>query len=178
MKVICIGDSNTWGYDPRSYFGGRYEANCRWVDILAEKTGWEVINEGVNGMCIPRKTAFFSENADRWLIMLGTNDILQGDSAEDAASNMRLFLKCIPSDPQNILLAAPPVLRYGAWVSDEKQIEESGKLISFYRALSAEMGIGYVNTAEWELPISFDGVHFTEHAHIIFADRIKKYLVK
>ena len=55
MKVICIGDSNTWGYDPRSYFGGRYEANCRWVDILAEKTGWVVINEGINGMRIPRK---------------------------------------------------------------------------------------------------------------------------
>ena len=35
MNVICFGDSNTYGYDPRGYFGGRYDADCRWVDILA-----------------------------------------------------------------------------------------------------------------------------------------------
>ena len=27
MKVICFGDSNTYGYDPRGYLGGRYEAD-------------------------------------------------------------------------------------------------------------------------------------------------------
>ena len=35
MDIICFGDSNTYGYDPRGYFGGRYDADCRWVDILA-----------------------------------------------------------------------------------------------------------------------------------------------
>ena len=39
MKVICFGDSNTYGYDPRGYFGGRYDADSRWVDILAANTG-------------------------------------------------------------------------------------------------------------------------------------------
>ena len=24
MNVICFGDSNTYGYDPRSYLGGCY----------------------------------------------------------------------------------------------------------------------------------------------------------
>ncbi|WP_243416839.1 hypothetical protein [Pseudoflavonifractor capillosus] len=37
MKVICFGDSNTFGYDLQSYFGGRYDGDDRWVDILAEK---------------------------------------------------------------------------------------------------------------------------------------------
>ena len=31
MNVICFGDSNTYGYDPRSYFGGRYDADNRWA---------------------------------------------------------------------------------------------------------------------------------------------------
>ena len=44
MKVICFGDSNTYGYDPRGYFGGRYDADSRWVDILAVETGWTVYN--------------------------------------------------------------------------------------------------------------------------------------
>ena len=53
MKVICFGDSNTYGYDPRGYLGGRYEADCRWVDILATETGWTVSNLGQNGREIP-----------------------------------------------------------------------------------------------------------------------------
>lgn len=38
MKVICFGDSNTYGYDPRPLDGGRYDASCRWVDILEAQT--------------------------------------------------------------------------------------------------------------------------------------------
>ena len=49
MNVICFGDSNTYGYDPRSYLGGRYDTDSRWVDILAAKTGWTVCNMGENG---------------------------------------------------------------------------------------------------------------------------------
>lgn len=29
MNVVCFGDSNTYGYDPRSYLGGRYVADSR-----------------------------------------------------------------------------------------------------------------------------------------------------
>ena len=39
MNVICFGDSNTYGYDPRSYLGGRYDPDSRWVDILAMRPG-------------------------------------------------------------------------------------------------------------------------------------------
>ena len=42
MNVICFGDSNTYGYDPRSYLGGRYDPDSRWVDILA--IGDRVVN--------------------------------------------------------------------------------------------------------------------------------------
>lgn len=48
MNVICFGDSNTYGYDTWGYFGGRYDAGCRWVDILAAETGWTVCNMGQN----------------------------------------------------------------------------------------------------------------------------------
>ena len=37
MQIVCFGDSNTYGYDPRSYLGSRYPADGRWVDLLAEK---------------------------------------------------------------------------------------------------------------------------------------------
>ncbi len=51
MKVLCIGDSNTYGYDPRSYFGSRYPAEVRWTGRLE---GHEVLNCGMNGLAVPR----------------------------------------------------------------------------------------------------------------------------
>ena len=50
MRVLCLGDSNTYGFDPRAYFGGRYPEKDRWVNILAQKTGWQVQNAGENGL--------------------------------------------------------------------------------------------------------------------------------
>lgn len=46
MNVICFGDSNTYGYDPRGYFGGLYDVDGRWGDILAMETGWTISNMG------------------------------------------------------------------------------------------------------------------------------------
>ena len=78
MNVICFGDSNTYGYDPRGYFGGHYDADSRWVDILAKKTGWTICNMGQNGREIPSSTLPFPADTDLLIVMLGTNDLLQG----------------------------------------------------------------------------------------------------
>lgn len=78
MKVICYGDSNTWGYDPRSWLGDRYAADSRWVDLLAAKTGWDIQNRGLNGRSIPREAAAFPADTGLLVVMLGTNDLLEG----------------------------------------------------------------------------------------------------
>ena len=46
-RILCIGDSNTWGYIPGS--GERYEKNVRWAGKLAQILGenYEVIEEGM-----------------------------------------------------------------------------------------------------------------------------------
>ena len=58
MKVLCIGDSNTYGYDPRSYFGSRYPAEVRWTGRLE---GHKVINCGMNGLAVPYDSRPFAE---------------------------------------------------------------------------------------------------------------------
>ena len=97
MRVICYGDSNTYGYDPRSYLGDRYPADCRWVDLLANMTGWEVKNAGENGREIPRRESelqrvlrmLSADNADLLIVMLGGNDLLQGADSAIAAERMQ-----------------------------------------------------------------------------------------
>ena len=57
MKLWCFGDSNTYGYDPCGFFGGRYAVP--WPALLAEKTGFQVINDGKNGRMIPEREREF-----------------------------------------------------------------------------------------------------------------------
>lgn len=100
MRILCFGDSNTYGYDPRGFFGDRYDAEDRWPDLLARQTGWDVINLGANGREIPHSHAplqLLAEYApvDIFLVMLGTNDLLQGSTATKAAARMETFLNAL-----------------------------------------------------------------------------------
>lgn len=108
MNVICFGDSNTYGYDPRGYFGGRYTADSRWVDILAAETGWIIRNLGQNGLEIPSASPAFPVHKDLLIVMLGTNDLLQGCSPTQAAERLDRFLSGICLERSKLLLIAPP----------------------------------------------------------------------
>ena len=116
MRLLCIGDSNTYGYDPRSYYGGRYPACVRWTDNL---DGWEVVNCGMNGLSIPAEGKVWrdlieSKNPNLITIMLGSNDLLEGRSADEAAERMESFLKTILDNRKTVLLIAPPPMKPGA----------------------------------------------------------------
>lgn len=54
-KILFFGDSNTYGYDPGSFLGGRYPSSVRWTDrVAAAGEGiWEILPCGMNGRSIP-----------------------------------------------------------------------------------------------------------------------------
>ena len=169
MNVICFGDSNTYGYDPRSYFGGRYDADSRWVDILAAETGWEVCNMGQNGREIPSATPDLPADTDLLIVMLGTNDLLQGRSPEQTAERLERFLTSISLDQSKILLIAPPPMSLGEWVSSPQLIDDSHAFARLCQALAERMGIRFADAGKWDIPLAYDGVHFTEQGHKAFA---------
>ena len=87
MRILCFGDSNTYGYDPRGYLADRYDEQSRWPELVAARTGWEVVNSGLCGREIPRTNQWLPSLSeyDCVLLMLGTNDLLQGATAKEAA---------------------------------------------------------------------------------------------
>ena len=178
MKILCFGDSNTYGYDPRSFFGSRYPARYRWVDLLAEKLNCEAINAGENGREIPRQKDWVQNEFDLIVVMLGTNDLLQGNSAIAVAKRMETFLATMDSDISRILLVGPPPLRRGEWVPSQELIDASFALNSEYKALSNRLGVAFADAGEWNIPLTFDGVHFTEIGHMAFAEGLANYLNK
>ena len=154
MNIICFGDSNTYGYDPRGYFGGRYDADSRWVDILAVETGWTVYNMGQNGREIPSSAPFFLADTDLLIVMLGTNDLLQGRSPEQAAERLERFLSDISLDQSRILLIAPPPVTLGEWVPSPQLIDDSRAFVRLCQVLAERLGVRFADAGKWDIPLT------------------------
>ena len=177
-RVICFGDSNTFGYDPRSYLGSQYPAGVRWTGLL-RGMGWEVVNYGQNGLRIPRESQFpaitdllrRTAPADVVTVMLGGNDLLNGLSAGETAARMEAMLRCMKEHKGDavLLLIAPPPLRLGDWVQTQKLIDESKRLAGLYRSLAGKLGIAFADAGAWDVALTFDGVHFSPEGHAAFA---------
>ena len=186
-RIVCYGDSNTFGYDPRSYFGGRYPETVRWTALL-KKQGWEIINEGENGRSIPRQEweteqllrRIRAHKAEAAVIMLGSNDLLQdpGLSAEECAGRMERFLRMLQTGPGRpeeenfgirLLLVSPPPMRRGAWVGSEQTLRTSSRLAGAYQEVSIRLGVPFADAGAWDVDLAYDGVHFSPEGHAAFA---------
>ena len=185
MRVLCFGDSNTYGYDPRSFFGNRYPADARWVDLLAEKSGWKVFNAGENGREIPRtavRIGWFQETLSQFqpldllVLMLGTNDLLTGAEVDTVVSRMEAFLRQIPLEGEKILLIAAPILKLGAWVPEAELVTKAEALSKAYGKLAQKMGVRFADAGSWGVELAFDGAHFSEAGHKTFASRLYEVL--
>ncbi len=187
-KILCFGDSNTYGHDPRSWIGERYPNGVYWTSRISygERT---VKNEGQNGREIPHlpgalrsaKALFESFDSTLITVMLGTNDMLMNplEAAEFTAERMRLFLDLILKegfDASRILLIAPPPMTRGAWVESDNLVNESHRLVGLYKSLSEQTGVLFADTSSWDIKLCFDGVHFSKEGHLTFADKLDKLL--
>ena len=125
-RILCFGDSNTWGAIPLSE--GRYPADVRWTGVLqrALGEGWTVVEEGHGGRTsvwddpVEGKPSGLSylmpcldsqAPLDLVVLMLGTNDTKErfGCGAEMIAMGMRRLIAAV-GHMNNELLPPPPVL--------------------------------------------------------------------
>ena len=181
MKILCFGDSNTYGYDPRSYFGGQYPAQYRWVDLLAQKLNCTAINAGENGREIPKREGELQrfdlmlsnqKPLDMLLVMLGGNDLLQGNSVQAVAQRMEAFLTRIPLEKSQIVLIGPSRMKPGAWITDGRLLEDCVRLNAAYRTVAEKLGVRFVDATGWDIDVTYDGVHYSEKGHQTFAEQL------
>lgn len=200
--ILCYGDSNTYGYDPRDRFGRPYSQV--WPTLTAEKTGYTMINYGQPGRQLPKYEPEWDAlryqmeryYPDKVMIMLGTNDILNSRTSDltEIGERMRRLIDFIQKDCNlsQIDLIVPPEIRTDALFSPEyllqyrqAAVSEANpmELIDRFRILSAELavlykeiadekGCGYIDTSDWKLEMAYDGVHLSQTGHIQFAEQI------
>lgn len=132
-RILCYGDSNTFGYNPHTQ--GRYPKSVRWPGVLAQILGvnYEVIEEGLNNRTIAlepkgepwRSGAYYLEPClrshipvDMFILMLGSNDMktVFSQTATSIGKNIRYLVqtvkrisaeKNLSGCPCDILLISP-----------------------------------------------------------------------
>ncbi len=139
-KILCFGDSNTWGFKPVGALGhyeGRYGESERWPCVMQYVLGtaYEVIEDGMCGRCtgsadVTNSTAWGAESTfpkdcaaasplSLIIIMLGTNDLSnsQHKSIQDIAAGIKSLLSAVQqldnAEAVQCLVVAPVPLRQG-----------------------------------------------------------------
>lgn len=194
-KVLFYGDSNTYGFDPRGMMGGRLPVSERWPDILAQKMygEWKVYADGMNGRVVPDnpysllsldKSVLEYSPLDLFAVMLGTNDLLNmsDPDADTVATKIRDFIErqlnrteFIDNKTGFLLIASPMILPHMDESLEEVEAQRR-RLATELDIIAQELGIFFANAGEWDLDLSFDGVHMTADGHKVFAEHMENIL--
>ena len=187
-RILCFGDSLTWGADPES--DNRLEA--RWPLVLQSVLGdgYTVIEEGQGGRSIATDDLPEGEKnglryilpcleshspLDLVIVMLGTNDCKRkfGYSTQDIAWEMELFLEKVlthrhfkAGDRYKVLLMAPPPINAGirhSWLGDVFGYDEGRKkseaLAGWFRQIAERYGCLFLDARAHAASSEADGIH-------------------
>lgn len=191
-RIVCFGDSNTWGYN--AVDGSRYAEEIRWPGRLQKLLGegYSVIEEAQNGRttvwddpienrlagltylwpCMESHSPF-----DLLIIMLGTNDTktyfnVQAKSIATGAG--RLVKLALQSDfgvggkAPEVLLISPVRIEEdndAAHIFGRQAAEKSREFSQFYQEIAREYGCHFLDAAQYAAPGMVDGVHMDEEGH-------------
>lgn len=197
MRVLCYGDSNTWGYMPLD--GSRY--TNRWTKVLQSLLpNDEIIEEGLNARTLdsteniePHKNGFnyllpcmeSHYEFDYLVLMLGTNDLKThfNNTAKDMLEMLKKYIKLVKnfwakkdgSKIKLIICGIPPV-------DDTKKVfdnyENTTKKRNEFNMLEykycMERNITFIDNSDLE--IGDDGIHLTEESHFKLALKISSII--
>lgn len=188
-RILCFGDSNTWGCIPGT--GQRYEEEVRYPGVLAGELGEEyrVVEEGLSG-----RTTVFSDRMepercavehvlplllshlplDYVVIMLGTNDTKShfnvnareiGYGMEELLIKVRHILDVKGSEARILLVAPVPICPKDDPMFNRESGEKSLELALVYRELADTYGCLFLDGGGVTGSVGVDGIHLTAQGH-------------
>lgn len=197
-QILCFGDSNTWGYNPKT--GQRFPWGVRWTSVLQQKLGFEeyrIVEEGLCG----RTTVFEDElrpgrrgsdvisfllethaPVDEIIIMLGTNDCKAVYNANETVIGkgieklLQIIYRVQPDI--KILLISPIFLGDDVWRKEfdpefnEKSVDISHKLKGVYESIAQEHKISFLSASDYASYSTDDMEHMDEYNHERLAEAI------
>lgn len=186
-KILCYGDSNTWGYNPQN--GSRFSEEVRWPEVFRRclGDGFTVVEDGLNGRTL---CAFGMEgdplNGSEHLISvlgahqrfdlvifyLGINDLFTDPhiSVESMAGEIETIIDNLGKfDPSTNLLVLSPLpvnvdREYQALYHE--QIEKSFQLSAAAKDVVEQKGYSFLDSSQVISASRHDGVHIEAEEYI------------
>lgn len=199
-RILCYGDSNTWGQIPLKEFSkSRYPKQTRWTGILHSlgNSLFEVIEEGLNGRTTGPEDPLREGRSglkylqpcldshvplDLVIFMLGTNDLKLKftPKAEDIADRMKVMIKKTKGIfnetkcEAKILLVTP--CKPSQEIYEDFRYDSLGQtfndLVKLYEKISIEEKIFFLDGTNYLVASENDGVHMEPEVHLRFANVI------
>lgn len=182
MKMICIGDSLTYGY-------GVSNSEC-FISLVNKKLHINILNKGINGdttsgIMSRSYKDIIQNHPSHVLIMIGHNDFLSGKSLDRVTDNLEEIIKeCLSSKITTIVGIQPPIYEKIACKRWDRTVDykKITKLESDYRnwiiKFCTKNSIFYIDFYECFLKelnkenaddLFIDGIHVTQKGHKIMA---------
>lgn len=198
-RILCYGDSITWGYNPEN--GTRYDYEKTWPGVMEDTIGadYKVITEAISGRTtcwdvpyIPYRNGkehlpMIMEShspIDLVIVMLGVNDLMKmvGKTAEESAWGMLAIIREIMSPLfggtlPRILIIAPPVIGKMSAFNEMgfgAAAEESKKLAGCLRILAKETRSEFLDSNEFMKASDLDGLHPMPEEHKKLGEAVAK----
>ena len=200
-KVLCFGDSNTYGFVPEKCT--RYDKNTRWTGVLQALCGsdFSIIEGGCNN-----RTAFVDNPAgaeqtgykilpeyftkdyfDIVVLAIGINDLqlFFRPTLEEFEQGIEKLIKITKDLSPNaeIILVCPSKLDLAGIKSgvfsfqfDEISVEKSGKLSPIYKSLAEKYKCHFIDLNNIVDVSPLDGLHFSAESHKKIAENLYKNL--
>lgn len=188
MKILCYGDSNTWGYVPningysKNATMQKYdEKDCWWYPLMLDN---EVFVNGLCGRCVANENKWLKnrntsltivddlkgyQHLDLIIFQLGTNDCKSEYkvSAEEIAQNLENLLKLVQSKTDaQILIISPTAIKEDNKITQKYYIGAQTKSIQLdylYQNMAQKNNFYFISGKDLE--IGEDGEHLTKNGH-------------
>jgi lysophospholipase L1-like esterase len=189
MKIVCIGDSLTYGYGVDPFDS--------WVSVVRRSTGLDIINKGINGdttegMLYRFEMDVISKNPDSVFVMGGSNDLIMNIEPSLVESNITVMCRLAIEKSIEPIIGIPPNVDIGNvredWANYSDFSKVAKRLAKYRQGLllySRNSEIKYLDFySEIEKRaidgiggLYFDGLHFNEMGHRIMADIFYSFLM-
>ena len=167
MKIVCIGDSLTFGYGVR-------KDKC-WVSILNSNTKLEILNKGTNGdTSVGILSRFFKDvvlySPTVCTILCGSNDLLLGKEVDAIIANISLMIKdCELKGIVPIIISPPKILSDLSsllWSNDINYDIVNSKLKELNEKLLAFCNENSINFISLYTLLPLDKMYYTDGLHL------------
>ncbi|MBL4806099.1 MAG: SGNH/GDSL hydrolase family protein [Rhodobacteraceae bacterium] len=195
-RILCYGDSNTWGHDASS--DDRFGPDIRWTGVLRNLLGdgYVVIEEGLggrttvnddpyepfrNGRTYLAPCLLSQRPLDGVILALGTNDLKNrfNACAQDISRGIQVLIEDIRQymgDEITVILVAPPTL--GTTLDPDDMfgngLANSKLLGQMYRKRAVDLGVEFFDSGKVISLNHGDGIHLNAENHHAQATALAK----